>query len=243
MHATRAQANSPSILCQEGALDLERLCYCGSGVLVSKLASTITVLPFYRWTGAQIASSICLVRYPRDRSHFRPDVWRTLPARWQSRRARVRVVESEQVYEQMYGQVYEQVYVLESPGAVLLWLDEVASSAALSRALVEDSCRLVSRHGARTTPYYIDVFLDGRGAYQCRNRALVETSSEFLDTLDGPWIFSADWQSSPEVVNCAGVPSMLRGVLFAPSLPICGAEIQVLLCWMKHCLLLLLAFK
>ena len=102
---------------------------------------------------------------------------------------------------------------------------------------------MVSGHGARTTPYYIDVFLDGRGTFQCRNRALAETSSEFLDTLDGPWILSADWQLSPEVVNRAEVPSMRRGVFFAPSPPICGAEIQFFLWWVKHCRLLLLAFK
>ena len=123
--------------------------------------------PFYRWTEVGIAPSISLVRYPRDRLHFRPDVWRTLPARWQSRQARVRVVESEQVYEHMYEQVYEQVNVLESPGTVLFLLDEVASSVAESRALVEDSCRMVSRHGSKRNPSYICVFLDGRGAIQC----------------------------------------------------------------------------
>ena len=59
-----------------------------------------------------------------------------------------------------------------------------------------------------------------------RNRALLEALAQLLDALSGPWIVSADWQCSPDALTCAGVPAMLHGRIFAPSVPTCGSEIM-----------------
>ena len=94
-------------------------------------------------------------------------------------------------------------------------------------------CPGVVRGGIHLASAYL---WTGEAPSSARSRALFEAIAELLDALDGPWVLSAEWQSSPEVVSHAGMPSMLRGVLFAQSLPTCGAEVLgFCFWWLKLC--------
>ena len=58
-----------------------------------------------------------------------------------------------------------------------------------------------------------------------RNAAILETLTQMLDNVSGPWIVAADWQNSPEHLRQTRWPEIVRGTVHAPSEPTCGTAV------------------